>query len=243
VWCRPVSHSSATGGPAGVRPPPTKAGSLPRDHPTRVRSPAAACRLGSGSFVGFRRPAIKTAGMLSLPEQIAGRRILLRRPRLGDAEAVFVWCSAPLVCRHLTFAPHRSLDETRTYLDGCCRHWAAGSSCTYLITEPNDPALPVGAIDLRDLNSGVLFSFALARASWGRGYALEALKIAIIAAFAHPHVTRMWSFAHPDNAASCRVMEKAGLHFERIVPRFMVFPNLSAEPCDVRLYAITRSTM
>lgn len=132
-------------------------------------------------------------------------------------------------------APHSSLDETRTYLDRCCRHWAAGSSYTYLITEASDPALAVGAIDLRDLASGVLFSFVLARASWGCGYALEALKIAIIAAFAHPHVTRIWSFAHPDNAASCRVMEKAGVHLERIVPRFMVFPNLSAELCDVRL--------
>ncbi len=68
--------------------------------------------------------------------------------------------------------PHSSLDEPRTYLDRCCRHRAAGSSCTYLITEASDPALAVGAIDLRDLASGVLFSFVLARASWGCGYAL-----------------------------------------------------------------------
>ncbi len=181
------------------------------------------------------------AAMLSLPEQIAGRRIILRRPTLDDTGSAFAWCSDPLVCRYLTWAPHRSLDDTRIYLDECSRHWAAGSSCTYLLAEPHDPASPFGAIDLRDLNSGVLFSFVLARTHWGHGYALEALKIAIIAAFAHPHVTRMWSFAHPDNAASCRVMEKADLQFERIVPRFMVFPNLSAEPCDVRLYAMTRS--
>lgn len=53
-------------------------------------------------------------------------------------------------------------------------------------------------------------------------------------------IWRAWSYIHVNNVASIRGTEKAGGKFEGIMRRFGVFPNISDEPQDCRLYSVTK---
>jgi RimJ/RimL family protein N-acetyltransferase len=51
------------------------------------------------------------------------------------------------------------------------------------------------------------------------------------------HIFRASALCDVDNAASARVMEKAGMSFEGILHRYSIQPNISVEPRDCRVYA------
>ena len=53
---------------------------------------------------------------------------------------------------------------------------------------------------------------------WGRGYATEAALAAVAFAFEELDRPEVISIAHPENAASRRVMEKAGLTYAGATP-------------------------
>ena len=53
-------------------------------------------------------------------------------------------------------------------------------------------------------------------------------------------IWRLGAVCDIDNRASARVMEKAGMQREGILRRWMLHPNISAEPRDCFSYATTR---
>lgn len=81
--------------------------------------------------------------------------------------------------------------------------------------------------------------YRLRRASWGRGYATEGSRALIDKAFGDLGARRVWAETMAVNAASRRVMEKAGLRFVGTI--FQEWPEKlpGDEHGDVR-YAITR---
>jgi len=75
------------------------------------------------------------------------------------------------------------------------------------------------------------------RAYWGRGYAAEAISLALGYAFELPRMTRVEADAHVDNIGSWRAMEKAGMSFERIIQLDFRARGFTAA---ARRYAISR---
>jgi ribosomal-protein-alanine N-acetyltransferase len=71
----------------------------------------------------------------------------------------------------------------------------------------------VGEAGLQVLEDGpdVELTYTFARADWGRGYATEAARAVLRWAFAVLRLPRIVAVARPQNAASLRVMEKAGM--------------------------------
>jgi RimJ/RimL family protein N-acetyltransferase len=55
-----------------------------------------------------------------------------------------------------------------------------------------------------------------------------------------PGVWRVWAFCHVDNVPVQRVMERLGAVQEGCMRRYAMFPNVSDEPQDCFLYAITK---
>jgi RimJ/RimL family protein N-acetyltransferase len=77
----------------------------------------------------------------------------------------------------------------------------------------------------------------LARDSWGRGYATEALR-AIVAVASGTSIHRLYALCHPDHVPSQRVLEKCGFIREALLHRYAEFPNLrTGEPDDALCYA------
>lgn len=51
---------------------------------------------------------------------------------------------------------------------------------------------------------------------WGKGLGTEIIRAWIQVAFTDLRFDRLTAFAHPDNAASHRILEKCGFHLEKI---------------------------
>jgi RimJ/RimL family protein N-acetyltransferase len=84
------------------------------------------------------------------------------------------------------------------------------------------------------------FGYCLARDAWGKGFATEAARAFLAAAFELPNLWRIQAFCDLENPASARVLEKAGLKREGILRRYMVMPNLGDVPRDLYCYAKVR---
>ena len=68
----------------------------------------------------------------------------------------------------------------------------------------------------------------------------EALAEVVGWALAQPPVFRVGAVCDVENAASARMMEKAGLAREGLLRRWLVHPNIGAEPRDCFSFARTR---
>lgn len=172
---------------------------------------------------------------------ITTSRLILRLPELSDAEAIFTgYGQDPEVARYLIWRPHRSLADTEAFLTGCIDAWAGGRRFPWVITRRDDSTV-IGMIDVTlDALHRASLGYVLARAEWGKGYMPEAARAVIDALWTLPEVYRVWAVCDVDNPASARVMEKAGMVREGRLARYLVHPNVSPEPRDALLYAITR---
>jgi RimJ/RimL family protein N-acetyltransferase len=65
----------------------------------------------------------------------------------------------------------------------------------------------------RDRDDEAEFGWYLTSSHWGRGYATEATRLLVDFAFNVIGPQRLYATADPENVASCRVLEKAGLVF------------------------------
>jgi RimJ/RimL family protein N-acetyltransferase len=185
------------------------------------------------------RPRVSDRRPLSPPGAFETRRLRLRRPRPDDDEAVFAYASDPVVTRLMDWPTHARVETSRRFLEFCADGWAAGTEFTWLVTlRPDDRAL--GAIACRPKGDAIEFGYVLHRAAHGRGLATEAARAVVGWLWCLPHVGRIEATCDVENAASARVLEKAGLALERVLPAYGARPNLGPEPRDAFLYAWVR---
>jgi RimJ/RimL family protein N-acetyltransferase len=78
--------------------------------------------------------------------------------------------------------------------------------------------------------------YSLARAYWGRGYAVEALDALVGWAFESLPLTRLEGRLHPDNRASAMVLERVGFQFEGQVELGPVTPENKAAVLALRTH-------
>ena len=174
------------------------------------------------------------------PETVQTERLILRKPRMEDAPAIFEGYAQDLeVTRHLTWKPHQNIRETEEFLLACGQLWRTGKDFAYAITIKGDDKL-IGMFGLHPMKLKLEVGYALAQPYWGKGYMTEVLRSVIDWALAQPDIFRVQAFCDVDNLGSARVMEKAGMQREGLLRRYVLHPNISDEPRDVYLYAIVR---
>lgn len=149
---------------------------------------------------------------------IETERLTLRRPRLSDVPALFTFLGDARAMRHTH--RHASLAECRRRVavhewrrrrDGCAP-WT-------IITRQDGRIIGWGGLydDPFDPGWGVEVGYFLHPDAWGRGYASELLAACLGEADAVLRLPELRAFAHPDNTASRRVLEKAGFEQRRYV--------------------------
>lgn len=174
------------------------------------------------------------------PEGFESERLVLRKPRMEDAPAIFDgYAQDPEVTRYLTWKPHKNIRDTEEFLLACGQLWRMGKDFAYAITLKEDDKL-IGTIGLHPMNLKVEVGYGLARLYWGKGYMTEVLRTVIAWAFTQPDIFRVQAFCDVDNLGSARVMEKVGMVREGLLKRYVLHPNISDEPRDVYLYAIVK---
>ena len=175
--------------------------------------------------------------MSRAPEVIRTARLMLRPPRMDDAQRIFeAYAQDPEVTRYLSWRPHESIHETREFVRGCMQAWERGSRFPWVITRITDGAV-IGMIDLTLSWYLGSIGYVLARPHWGKGYMTEAAQAVVDAAFSLPDVSKVNAMCDVENVASARVLEKIGMVREAQLARFAVHPGVSDEPRDVFVYA------
>jgi RimJ/RimL family protein N-acetyltransferase len=174
------------------------------------------------------------------PDEIRTERLLLRLPRLDDAQAIFEgYAQDPEVTRYLTFKPAKSLAEDEAFLRRVIDERRAGTAFTWMLTRPPEDN-PIGVLESRVKGHSVSLGYVLKRREWGKGYMSEVVRGVIEQVFKRPEIYRVWAVCDVDNRASARVMEKVGMVLEGRLARYIMHPNISNEPRNVFLYAIVR---
>ncbi|HSL24150.1 MAG TPA: GNAT family N-acetyltransferase [Vicinamibacterales bacterium] len=165
-------------------------------------------------------------------------RLVLIRPSGADADAIFSrYAADPEVTRYVGWPLHRTLDDTRAFLQYSDREWAQWPAGPYLVLAKDTRQLLGGTGYAFETSYRAMTGYVLARDAWGRGYATEALA-AIVARAPALGLRRLFAYCHVDHRPSWRVLEKGGFVREGILRRAFEFPNLApGEPQDVLLYA------
>jgi RimJ/RimL family protein N-acetyltransferase len=177
---------------------------------------------------------------VSPPETIKTERLILRKPRMEDAAAIFEsYAQDPEVKRYMVWKAHKDVRETEQFISTCLRLWQKGRDFAYAITLKKSNQL-IGMIALHPMKLKVEVGYGLARSYWGQGIMTEALRAVIAWALAQPGIYRVQATCDVENFGSARVMEKAGMTREGLLRRYILHPNISDEPRDVYLYAIVK---
>jgi ribosomal-protein-alanine N-acetyltransferase len=163
---------------------------------------------------------------MKAPDRFETSRLILRKPTLQDAEAVFTrYSSDKQVTKYLGWPRHQSIGDTQGFLAFSDAEWDRSLAGPYLIESGSGGNL-LGSTGLGFESSTVASTgYVLARDAWGYGYATEALT-AIVRIAQSLGVSRLYALCHPDNPASIRVLEKCNFRLEGRLKDFAVFPNL-----------------
>ena len=165
-------------------------------------------------------------------ETIETERLLLRRPKQSDAQAVFQrYASDREVTRYLSWPTHRSVADTLAFLamsDEEWRRWPAGP---YLVMmRDNGPmGTLVGSTGLFYKSpTRAVTGYVFAKNAWGQGYATEAL-LAMVDIAQQTGVERLEAICHAEHRPSAHVLEKCGFTREEVRREHFVFPNLKPQ--------------
>jgi RimJ/RimL family protein N-acetyltransferase len=170
------------------------------------------------------------------PELLRTERLLLRRPQMDDAEAIFErYASDPAVTRYVGWARHTHVSMTRDFVAFADASWTQQPAGPYLV-ETLDGRLIGGTGLMFDAADCAMTGYILAQDAWGRGFATEAL-LAMVALAPTVGVRRLYAICHAHHDASAHVLEKGGFVREGVLRAHTVFPNISPEPADVLSFA------
>lgn len=167
---------------------------------------------------------------MHLPERIETTRLVLRRPRLDDASAIFAgWAADPMATRYMTWRRHRSVEDTLEFLRFSELEWERQPAGPYVI-ELGDSGVLIGGCGFSFADeSRAEIGYILAPTYWLLGYATEALQAQTEVAAGHLIATTLQASVHPDNLASQRVLSKCGFTEDALEAR-QTFPNIEGDP-------------
>jgi RimJ/RimL family protein N-acetyltransferase len=177
---------------------------------------------------------VVSTGRIPAPERLDTDRLHLRRPVTSDAEEIFARYSGdPEVTRYMGWPRHRSVEDAQAFLSISEADWERWGAGPYLILSRSEGTL-LGSTGLGlETPDRAVTGYVLARDSWGRGFATEALR-AVVGVAEAIGLRSLVALCHPDHPASIRVLHKCGFGQEAHLERACEFPNLSpGERSDV----------
>lgn len=174
-------------------------------------------------------------------EQLHTERLLLRRPTVEDANAIFSsYPTQKEVTKYLLFPPHESIQDTLNFIQWSDEQWEKKGGYNFILCSKADEGRVIGGVGLyleglddgsdeSKLPAGVArVSYYIVKDQWRKGYATEACKKMIELAI-EVGITKLVAPVHPDNLASIRVLEKCGFQEDAMVCEMLVLPNLRKE--------------
>jgi RimJ/RimL family protein N-acetyltransferase len=169
---------------------------------------------------------------LAIHPELETERLSLRRLRFEDAPYLVDLLNQPSFLANIGDRGVRNVDDAHRYLrEGPMAMYGRYGFGLWRASRRSDDAF-IGMCGLlkRDILPDVDIGYAFLPPYWGQGYAFEAANATIELGARRFGLKRIIGVVSEHNTPSIRVLEKAGLRFERM------YPMHPGEP-DVRLYA------
>ena len=160
-------------------------------------------------------------------------RLSLREFTTDDAEFIFELLNEPSWIQNIGDRHIRTLDDACAYIvNGPVKSYEKnGFGLWAVVLKETSETIGMCGLIQRDTLEDVDIGYALLPRFWAKGYAVEAA--AAVKNYARDVVglKRLVAIVDPANAGSIRVIEKIGLHYEKMV-------RLSADDIDLKLFGM-----
>ena len=171
-----------------------------------------------------------------------GERVRLRAFRDGDSAALYTIYSDPEVMRYWSYPAWTTHAQADAYLSRVRDAVVSEGVLAWAIANRDDDMLigTMTVLHIDSANARAEIGYALASAQWGRGYAQEALRLALAFAFDAMRLRRIEADVDPRNQASCRLLERIGFTREGLLrERWLVAGQLQ----DSAIYGLLRGEL
>ena len=148
--------------------------------------------------------------------QLDTERLILRRMKPSDSEAMFDYAKRDKVTEYLAWSPHKSEDYTRQYLEYISRHYAIGDFYDWAVVDRESGKMigTCGFTRFDFQNDSAEIGYVLNPDFWGREIALEAAREVMRFGFETLALNRIEAKFLSGNDSSFKVMQKLGMSFE-----------------------------
>ena len=167
-------------------------------------------------------------------------RLILRKMTLNDAEAVFAYASDPEVTRYVVFDTHRSIKDSKAFLQLVLEQYESGGEAVWGIVYKGDHCFvgTCGFTNWKANHARAEVGYTLSKEYWGQGLMSEAVRAMISFGFERMDLNRIEARCIAENIASARVMEKAGMLYEGTLRQREFIKGVRR---DIKIYSILRS--
>ncbi len=144
------------------------------------------------------------------------KRLVLRRPHLGDEESIYRLGSNPRVMQYITPGKTQTREQAKQDLTKRIAI-SANQPYGYWLVETKETTEFVGWVALKPLDqtTEMEVGYRFMEEMWGKGYATEAAMSVLQYGFLELGLDRIVGITLPENKRSARVLQKLGLSYEK----------------------------
>ncbi|WP_080797035.1 GNAT family N-acetyltransferase [Arabiibacter massiliensis] len=200
----------------------------------------AACLRASEARRPGQPVALLAATSAECPALETGR-LVLRPLASGDIDDVFAYCSDPAIGPDAGWAPHRTREDSRMFVEVIAREphvFGVFEKTGEGATGPCIGSIGLIADPQRRNVDCLMLGYALARTAWGRGYMTEASREVVRYGFEELGLGMISCTHYSFNERSRRVIEKAGFVHEGTLHAAEAAPDGMLQ--DLETYYLTR---
>lgn len=162
---------------------------------------------------------------LDMPE-IETERLFLRPVEASDATDLFEVYSDPLVCKYLTFQPHKDVEVTLSGIKSYhLPYLKLGVPQTWVIEWKQNEKV-IGLLNVHTVKEDVgEIGYVLHQGYWNQGIMVEALRELVQVAFTHIGIRRLEALYEKGNIASEKVLLACGFQIEGVLRQLITLSD------------------
>jgi ribosomal-protein-alanine N-acetyltransferase len=194
-----------------------------------------------------QQPSFILTPLTAIPSrEFETARLRFRALQHGDGQLLFdLYANDVNICRYMSFKVDGKVETSEGFVRLVVDSFAGrhnGKAMFSWLLQLKETGEYIGSAGFEASDeTKVTGGYILNPKFWGVGYATEAWKRLLEVAQADPGVHRIEAYHHPDNPASGKVMQAAGMTYAGIRTKGAVFPNISDEKADEVVYAWNRA--